>query len=266
MPEDIYQAIVRLRREQTLAALATIVDTKGSTPGKLAQKMVVLGDGSIIGTIGGGCLEADVIRSALDCLDTGLPRKMQFSLSGLEAERTGLACGGKLEVMVEPLNEPEVYVVGCGHVGAKIADLAARSGFKLTVFDDRPDFANAEKFPDADRVVCAELDDIGKHLSLGPNCYLISVTRGHNHDYEVMKWALGTPVRFIGIIGSRAKKIQFFKDLEKEGHPTSDRERIKCPVGLDIGAKNPDEIAVSVVAELISLRRRGQRDLGTTKS
>ncbi|MCA9319869.1 MAG: XdhC family protein [Planctomycetes bacterium] len=257
MPEDLFEAIARLRRERIPAALATVVDTKGSTPGKLAQKMIVRADASIIGTIGGGCVEADVIRTALDVIDTGRVRKLAFTLAGEEAERTGLACGGVLQVMIEPLNEPQLFVVGCGHVGQKIGNLAKACGFRLVVLDDRPDFASRERFPDADEIHCQELSRLDDVLTIGPNSYLISVTRGHNHDYAVLKWALTTSVRFIGVIGSRAKRIQFFRDLEDEGISGQALDRVHCPVGLDIGAKTPDEIAISVVAQLVARHRLG---------
>lgn len=255
---DVYEAIVRAREERTPAALATIVDTKGSTPGKLAQKMIVLGDGRIIGTVGGGCVEADVIRTALDVLDTGLTRKMSFVLAGEEAERTGLACGGKMEIMIEALNEPHLYVVGCGHVGAKVAQLAKSVGFKLTVMDDRPDFANAERFPDADAVVCEDFSRLGETLDVGPAGFIVVVTRGHQYDYDGLKWALTTPARFIGVVGSKSKRVQFFKKLREEGISDEVLERAQIPVGLPIGAENPEEIAVSIVGALIARMRLNQ--------
>ena len=257
MAADIFEEIVRLRREGVPTALATIVDTKGSTPGKLTQRMLVLQDGSIIGTVGGGCVEADVIRAARDVLDTGLARKMDFKLIGEEAERTGLACGGTLEIMVEPLDEPRLHVIGCGHVGAKVARLAKETGFLLTVMDDRPDYASKERFPFADDVVCAPFEQLEEALPLGPQSYLVIVTRGHQHDYDVTKWALGTDARFIGLVGSKSKRIQFARKLVEEGWSEDAMDRVQCPVGLPIGAEAPDEIAVSIVAALVARRRLG---------
>ena len=257
MQPDLFDEIVRLRRERFPAALATVVGRRGSTPGRLAQKMIVLGDGRIVGTIGGGCVEADVIRASLSVIDTGQARKMKFELNGEEAERTGLACGGTVEIMIETLNEPWLYVIGCGHVGQRIGNLAKTVGFRLTVLDDRPDFASPAAFPNADEVICRELGELGDALDVGANGFIISVTRGHNHDYEVMKWALTTPARYIGVIGSKSKRVQFFRRLREEGFDESELERVHCPVGLDIGADSPDEIAVSVVAALISKNRLG---------
>lgn len=261
MARDLFREIVRVRDQGLPAALATIVDRRGSTPGKLAQKMLVLADGSIVGTIGGGCVEADVIRQARHVIDTGLPAKMKFTLAGEEAERTGLACGGVLEIMIESLNDPRLVVVGCGHVGKRIANLAASCGFHVTAIDDRPDFASREHFPAVDEVLVTPLDALDEAIRPGPNTFLVSVTRGHDHDYEVLRWALHRPFRFIGVIGSRAKKLQFVKRLTAElGAEAGDVDRFHCPVGIPIGADTPDEIAVSVVAELVRRHRLGAND------
>lgn len=255
MRPDVFQEIVRVRRERIPAALATIIDTLGSTPGKLAQKMIVLGDGTIIGTIGGGCVEADVIREALSVIDTGLPKKMKFTLAGEEAERTGLACGGRLEVMIEPLDEHHLFVIGCGHVGQRLATLAKACGFRVTAIDDRPDYASRERFPDADEVLCIDFADLASTVKVPHSGYVVVVTRGHKFDYDGLKWALSTPARFIGVVGSRSKRIQFMQDLRAEGYSEEALAAVQIPVGMAIGAESPDEIAVSIVATLVLKKR-----------
>lgn len=258
--EDIYQEIVRLRNEGMLAAMATIVDRKGSTPGKLAQKMIIIADGRCVGTIGGGCVEADVIRAARHVMDTGLPRKIQFRLSGEEAERTGLACGGVLEIMIECLNDPALYVLGCGHVGKKIAMLASQCGFHVTAIDDRPDFASEKELPGVNQVKVVPMDGLADNITIGANSYVVSATRGHDHDFEVLQWALTTQAKYIGILGSKSKWIQFRQKLEsKHDILATQLEHVHCPVGMDIGADTPDEIAVSVVADLIAHYRIGKK-------
>jgi xanthine dehydrogenase accessory factor len=252
---DIFEEVVRLRKEQIPAALATIVDAKGSTPGKLAQKMIVLAGGKILGTIGGGCVEADVIRSALSVIDTGLPKKMSFVLAGEEAERTGLACGGAIEIMIESLAEAHLFVLGCGHVGLRVAQLAKTCGFRVTVIDDRPDFASRERFPDADEVLCVELDALAGSVRVPSSGYVVVVTRGHKHDYDGLKWALATQARFVGVVGSRSKRIQFMRSLRDEGYAEETLEQVQIPVGLPIGAESPDEIAVAIVGALIAKKR-----------
>lgn len=255
---DIFQEIVRLRRDRIPAALATIVDTLGSTPGKLAQKMIVLADGSIIGTIGGGCVEADVIRESLSVIDTGLPKKMNFVLAGAEAERTGLACGGRVQIMIEALDEPHLFIVGCGHIGQKTAQLAKACGFRVTVVDDRPDFADVARFPDADEVLCIEFEKLADGVKVPRSGYIVVVTRGHQFDYDGLKWALSTPARFVGVVGSRSKKIQFFQKLREEGYSDEVLADVQIPVGLPIGAESPDEIAVSIVGALVAKKRLNQ--------
>ena len=253
--EELFAEIARLRRDEIPAVLATVVDTKGSTPGKLGQRMLVYGEGGIRGSIGGGCVEADVIRAARDVLDTGRAMKMRFVLAGEEAERTGLACGGQVEIMIESLNDPHLFLIGAGHVAQKVASLAKRVDFRVTVMDDRPDFANVERFPEADAHVVGPLDRLHELLKIGPNAYILCVTRGHDFDYDALRWALTTPARYIGVLGSRSKRLQFFKQLSAEGLSDDALAAVDIPVGLAIGAEAPDEIAISIVAALIKKRR-----------
>ena len=259
MQQDVFQEIVRLREARTPAALATIVKTLGSTPGKIAQRMIVRGDGSTVGTIGGGCVEADVIRGALDVMDTNMVKTMSFVLSGREAERTGLACGGKVEIMIESLSEHRLFILGCGHIGQRVAALGDACGFRVTALDDRPEFASAEAFPETCQVICGAFDDVASLLEVGPASSIICATRGHKYDYEGLRWALTTQARFIGVVGSRSKRKNFFDRLRDEEGTTDDvLQSVQIPVGLDIGAETPDEIAVAIVASLVARRRKNQ--------
>ena len=256
MQDDVFEAIARVRRERIPAALATVVAARGSTPAKVPARMLVLADGGTVGTVGGGCVEADVMRAARDAMDTGRPRTLTFRLSGEEAERTGIACGGILEVMVESLEEPRVVIVGAGHVGHAVAELAARAGFRVTVVDDRPDFACAERFPTADEILVAELDALEGHIRAGPSTHVLVMTRGHAEDLSVLPWALRSGARTVGVLGSRAKRARFEADLKDQGLPPTRVEALRMPVGLDIGAETVPEIAISIVAQLV-LERRG---------
>lgn len=255
MRPDVFEEIARLRRARIPAALATVVATRGSTPAKVPARMIVLEDGTTVGTVGGGCIEADIVRAARDIIDTGRPKTFHFRLSGEEAERTGIACGGMVDIMVEPLEEPRVVIVGAGHVGQAVSQLAAHCGFRVTVVDDRPDFANAARFPDADEIVVAELGALGRSITVGPLAAIVVMTRGHAEDYTALRWALGTEARYVGVLGSRAKRAAFQGDLERDGVLAEALQVLHMPVGLDIGAETVDEIAVAVVAELIAARR-----------
>jgi xanthine dehydrogenase accessory factor len=232
------------------------VSTKGSTPAKITARMLVFPDGAIAGTVGGGCVEADVIRAARDVLDTGSPKRMTFHLHGEEAERTGIACGGILEIMIESLEEPRVFLIGAGHVAQAVARLASRLEFHVTVADDRPDFANRERFPEVDDIVVAELGDLARHVRPTRNSAVICMTRGHAEDLTALRFALTTPARYVGVLGSKGKRLQFREALLADGHPAEVVESIHMPVGLEIGAETVEEIAVAVVAELIRERRR----------
>jgi xanthine dehydrogenase accessory factor len=253
---DIFQEIARLRAERRLAALATVVSAKGSTPAKMTARMLVFPDGSIAGTVGGGCVEADVVRCARDVMDTGRPRRLTFHLHGEEAERTGIACGGIVEIMVESLEEPRVVLIGAGHVAQAVSRLAARVGFRVTVADDRPDFANRERFPEADEIVVAELGELAGSVRVTPHCAVICMTRGHAEDLTALRFALGTPARYVGVLGSKGKRLQFREALRHDGHADAVIDAVRMPVGVDIGAETVEEIAVAIVADLIRERRQ----------
>lgn len=258
MQPDIFELVAEARRRGIPAALATVVGARGSTPAKLAARMFVRIDGFTAGTIGGGCVEAEVVRTARDVVDTGVPRVLEFRLSGAEAERTGIACGGTVQIMIESLEDPRAIVIGAGHVGQTTARLAASAGFRITVVDDRPDFANRERFPDADAILVSDLDALPGPLQATPRTAVLIMTRGHSEDLQVLRCMLKTPARRIGVLGSRSKRIQFDRALLEEGFDAEDLARIQMPVGIDVGAETVEEIAVSIVAQLIRWRRLGE--------
>jgi xanthine dehydrogenase accessory factor len=252
---DLFEEIVRLRREGKRAALATIVHTNGSIPSYESSRMLVREDGSIAGTVGGGCVEAEVWAAAKEVIRAEAPRKMVFNLNNEASYDNGLICGGTLEIFVEPLlPQPTLYIFGGGHVSMALAQAAHTAGFAIGVIDDRETFANAERFPMAREIYTSYEDAFAK---LKPNAasYLVIVTRGHRDDMRVLAWAAGTAARYIGMIGSKRKVLSVYKALEKEGIPAEKFEGVHAPVGLEIGALTPEEIAISITAELISVRR-----------
>jgi|SRR5690348_8343514 len=252
---DLFEEIVRMRREGRRGALATIVHTNGSIPSYESSRMLVREDGSIAGTIGGGCVEADVWAAAKDVIVSELPRKMTFNLNNEAAYDSGLICGGTLEIFVEPiLPQPKLYLFGGGHVSTALARVAHLAGFAIGVIDDRASFANAERFPMASDIFTTYEDAFAQ---LKPNAmtYLAIITRGHKDDMRVLEWAVGTEARYIGMIGSKRKVLSVYKALGKNGIPMEKFDRVYAPVGLEIGALTPEEIAVSVTAELIAIRR-----------
>src|SRR5215472_6347140 len=255
---DIFEEIVRMRRAGELGALATIVHTNGSIPSYESSRMLVREDGSIAGTIGGGCVEADVWAAAKEVMHAEQPRKMTFNLNHEAAYDAGLICGGTLEVFVEPiLPQPQLYIFGGGHVSLGVSRVAHAAGFAVNVVDDRAAFVNAERFPMATELYASYQDAFTK-IKPNASTYVVIVTRGHKDDMRVLAWAVRTDARYIGMIGSRRKVLSVYKALEKEGYRTEEFERVHAPVGLEIGALSPEEIAVSITAELIAIRRNAQ--------
>ena len=254
--EDIYEAIVRFRREGRRAALATIVNIHGSAPSVESAKMLVGDEGIVHGTVGGGCVEADVCQVAREVMAEGKPRMLSFDLKENPGFDTGLVCGGSLQIFVEPLlPTPLVYVFGGGHIGLNVYRAARLAGFDVVVADDRDAFANAERFPEAKEVYADPMDTVFTRLSPPPHSYIVIVTRGHRDDLRVLRWALDTQARYVGMVGSKRKVLTVRRELEKEGVPSSKLALVHAPIGLEIGATTPEEIAISVVAELIGIRR-----------
>ena len=259
---DIYEEIVKLRQEGRRGAVATIVNVRGSIPSFETAKMLVRDDGSIVGTIGGGCVEADIWQAAREVMESEKPRTLTFNLNQDPKYDTGLVCGGTLDIFVEPVLPPALlYIFGAGHVSVNLYKVARSAGFDVTVVDDREAYANRERFPDAKEIIAEDFDQAMARLTPGESAYLVIVTRGHRDDMRVLRWAVQTPARYIGMIGSKRKTIAIFRELTKEGLSTELFERVHAPVGLDIGAITPEEIAVAITAELIAARRRVERDL-----
>ncbi len=253
---DVFEELVRLRREGRKCALATIVQANGSIPSYTSAKLLVRDDGTIAGTIGGGCVEAEVWNAAREAMDTGKPRRLNFSLGEDAAYDNGLICGGQLEVFIEPIDpQPRAFIFGAGHISKSLCRVSEMIGFATTVIDNRETFANRERFPDAGEVFAEEYEDVFGKLEVNSSSYLIIVTRGHRDDMRVLKWAVTTPARYIAMIGSKRKVIGVVRELEKEGIPAERFERVSAPMGLDIGALTPEEIAVSVAAEMIAVHR-----------
>jgi len=247
---------VRLHRLGQKCALATIVEVRGSIPSYETAKMLVRADGSIVGTIGGGCVEAEVWDAAREAIETERPKHLSFNLGQDAAYDNGLICGGQLDVLVEPLLPvPRAFIFGAGHISKSLSRAATLAGFSTTVIDNRENFANRERFPEAAEVYAAEYEEVFPRLAINETGFLIIVTRGHRDDMRVLRLALDTPARYIAMIGSKRKVINVIRELEKEGVARESFERLNAPMGLDIGAVMPEEIAIAVVAEMIAVRR-----------
>ncbi len=253
---NIYEEVTRLTRSGKRGALATIVNVRGSIPSVAAAKMLVREDESIAGTIGGGCVEADVRKAALEVMRGEKPKTMSFNLDQMPDDDTGLVCGGTMQVFIEPvLPAPVLYLFGAGHVGFSVYKIAQFAGFETVVIDDRDTYANRKRFPEAREIHAGEMDSTMRQLNPPDSAFIVIVTRGHRHDMRVLRWALETPARYIGMIGSGRKVLTVFQELQSQGAPPEEFERVYAPIGLDIAAACPEEIAVAIVAELIAFRR-----------
>lgn len=265
---DLFEEVVRLRREGIPAALATIVGTRGSTPGRTSMRLLVLEDGTFLGTVGGGCLEAEVYDAALQVIADEQPRTLTFRLTEQDSPDSGLMCGGEVTIFVEPLTTPSLWIFGGGHVSKALCQVAALAGFRVTVVDDRPAYANAQRFPEAAATIGADLVATIAAMPLRANTYCIVVTRGHQEDGAVLaalarRCEAGGRPRFLGMIGSKTKQALLWRHLRAAGVAESFLAQVRTPMGAFIGARSHEEIAVSVVAELVAVRRLG-RDLADT--
>jgi xanthine dehydrogenase accessory factor len=225
--------------------------------------MLVRDDGSIMGTLGGGCIEAEVVQHALMAMQDGNPRTVPFELTERDG---GLVCGGSLLVYLEPvLVDPRLVILGAGHVGKALSRLAAFSGFHVTVADDRPEFANRDTLPDAREIVVRDFPAVFSHIPVDPATFIVIATRGHNHDLDAVTAALGTDAGYVGLLGSRRKKGLLMNALRDAGFPQEDIGRVIIPVGLPIGSTTPEEIAVSIMAQIVQRRRdHGAKRIGHT--
>jgi len=259
---DIYEEIVKLRQQGRRAAVATIVNVRGSIPSFKTAKMLVRDDGSILGTIGGGCVEAEVWQAAREVMESEKPRTLTFNLNQDPKYDTGLVCGGTLDIFIEPILPAAVlYLFGAGHISHHLSKAVSQVGFDVTVIDDRDHYANRERFPDAKEVIAEDFDRAMAQLHPSESSYIVIVTRGHRDDMRILRWAVQTQARYIGMIGSKRKTISVFRELTQEGLAPELFERVHAPVGLDIGAITPEEIAVAITAELIAIRRHAERPL-----
>ncbi|MBI4881535.1 MAG: XdhC family protein [Planctomycetes bacterium] len=256
----IHEEIARILREGGSAALATVIGTKGSTPGKAAMKMLVRADGTSLGTVGGGGLEAHVIGRCLDALRSERPQRLEIDLNDVESAEAGSLCGGRIELFIEPITMPNVIVFGAGHVARAVCAVAVPAGFRCVVVDDRPELLTEERFPLAARRLVAPWREALAQLDPA-GAFVLVMTQSHQEDLAVLRElaALGAAPRHVGMIGSRAKALRMREMLAAAGVAEEFLARIKTPVGLDIGALDAGEIAVAVVAELISLRRQTPR-------
>jgi xanthine dehydrogenase accessory factor len=253
---EVLEAVLRAEERGERAALVTVVATEGSTPQKAGARMLVHADGRIVGTIGGGCLEAEMTWRAREAIEGRRPRLVAYDLTPEQAGADGLVCGGRMQVFIEPIEgTPVLCLFGAGHVAQPLARMAKACGFRVELADDRVKFANPERFPEADLIVVDAFAAAASKMTLGPNSYAVVVTRGHRGDGEALRAVLGRGLRFVGLLGSRPKVVHVLAALREQGLDPGELATVHAPLGLEIGAETPHEIAVSILAEMIAVRR-----------
>lgn len=256
--ESIYQAILDAQRSGTPAALATVIRARGSVPRHETSKILVFADGHIAGTVGGGELENRTIEEAKQVIQQGSPRIISHSLVDPSRGDAGV-CGGEVEVFIEPILPPAtLLIMGAGHVGRALAHLAKWMGYRIVVTDDRADLCTHDFIPDADEFVVGPTTEALSKIQIDHQTYIASVTRGYLYEVDALPILLQTPAPYIGVIGSKRRWAMAVKDLRAKGITDEALGRVHAPIGLEIEAETPEEIAVSIMAEIIMLRRGGK--------
>lgn len=236
-------------------AMITLVDTVGSTPRKPGARMLVGEDMQLVGTIGGGCVEADAIMAAMECLRTGRPRLLHVDIKKKNADEIDMLCGGELTLFVEPIMPQfQLLICGGGHISRALAHVCEGLDFAVTIVDDRPQFANEGRFPSATATIACPYEELGRHVRLTDRTMAVVVTRGHSGDEVCLRTLVRSPACFITMVGSRSKWANLRANLLGAGYTAAELERVVCPAGLDIGSVTPEEIAISVAAQLIQRR------------
>jgi xanthine dehydrogenase accessory factor len=252
---DLLQKALSAANKNRSFAFATIVETTAKgTPRKAGAKMVVMNNGQVFGSVGGGIDEEKIKKACLKAIRTGSSELVVCEDFGRPGEPQ---CGGFSKIFIEPFcGVKELVICGAGHIALPLSAIGKIIGFKAVIIDPRPEFANKSRFPHADEVLTGPYKKIltakKRHLDL--NSYIVIMTYGHQHDYECLKIVLRTEAAYIGLIGSQNKKQKFLGQLKKDGFTKKEIERITVPTGIDIGAQTPEEIAVSIAAELVALQ------------
>lgn len=248
----VFKRAQELMDEGKPAALATVIETQGSTPRKPGSRMIVYPDRKIEGTVGGGALENKVIDVAIKVIDEGNPELVHIDLQDDQPHSVGGVCGGKLTVFVEKIGyASRLLIFGAGHVGQTLARMAAELEIEIMVYDDREQFAVPDLFPEGVKVCHGPFDKAMETLQPKQSDYIVIMTYKHMNDRQVVKEALKTPAKYIGMIGSELKVMRVMDDLKKEGVTEDQLNRVIAPIGLNIGAHTPAEVAVSILAQVV---------------
>jgi xanthine dehydrogenase accessory factor len=256
--EEFYRAFREELEKGSRFAVATVVRVHASTPRETGAKMGIMPDGSIFGTIGGGKLEELVKADALEVIRARKSLLKKYSLTPFAGGGIGTECGGEAEIFIEPVGfGPRLLVFGAGHIGQALYQIATVLGMGVEIVDERPEYARAERFPGA-IVRCVEIPELDANGLVTPETYAVIVTHGHENDRDALRMVLGRGAAYVGMIGSKRKVKVILDSLEKEGMDKAELGKVHAPIGLDIGAESPQEIALAILAEIVAIRKLGQ--------
>ncbi len=257
---NIYEKILEFQKNKIPAALVTVIRTEGSTPRKAGAKMLVDLQGRTFGTVGGGAGEAKIVKKARACIRENRTETVAYNLLDDNHQPAGMICGGVMEFFIEPLQvAPTLFIFGGGHVGSALYHQARLLHFTCEIVDDRKDVLTEERFPEAAKLHLGNPAKIAATLTIGPADFVVIATRHHKFDYEVLRELIHRPIRYLGMLASVRKKAELFDKLRADGVPESLLQRVHTPVGLAIGAETPEEIAVSIAAEMIQIKNHSEK-------
>ena len=235
--------------------LCTVVEVKGSSPGKVGQKMIVFRDGSTIGTIGGGVNEAKTKGKAIDMFAEGGSKMIDFDMSSNDVDGFDPICGGEFKVLMEyQACEPYLCIFGAGHIGERLAKIANLSGFRVTIADERPEYADSRKFANGIDVICDPYEEAVRKAKITPETFVVVCTPGHSKDKETIEWVLPYKPQYLGLVGSGKKRGQFMEALKAKGFNAEQCEAIFTPIGISLGSTTPEEIVIEILAQIIAFR------------
>ncbi len=255
---NIYEAILKAQKQGKDFAVLTVVRTSGSVPRHQNAKMLVYADGSIAGTVGGGAIEKRAMEDAMDAITKGESRLVEYKLNDKSPDALGMLCGGDADIFMEVhRGKPKLVVCGAGHVGKAISRMAVLLGFHIILLDSRPEWGSVERFPEADQIILNDqMEEAVRALEADENTFLVIATWGHKYDKEALLGALGRPFGYIGMMGSKRKVAEIFRQLLDEGADSSLLDKVHAPIGLDIGAETPEEIALSIMSEILMVKKK----------
>ena len=256
MEAKVIHALSECIRTDKPAALVTVVATAGSAPGKPGALMVIIGDGTTIGTVGGGSLEHKITTEAIQCIGLGKNKEVSYDLQA-DAE-LGMSCGGTVRAFIKVFKAaPQLIIVGAGHIGLELYKIGRLQGFQVVIFDERPELASKERFPEAKLFVVDDLPASLKEYKLHCDCYVTIATASHDTDRLTLEAVIESNASYIGMIGSSSKIRKTFEYLLKKGVQREKIENVFAPMGLNIASIRPEEIAISIIGEILLVKNNG---------